>query len=292
MVSEMVKNIKSQSAMEYLMTYGWSILIISVILGIMFQLGVFSSSSFSVRTPPGACQIVRNPVSVSLVGQCSGVLPKYVAGGFSYSLMSASNMPLLNKFTFVGWINNKPPLPGESGDSIVSSVCGIYTGRGATSWSASFDPCACIYVSNSMNVGCAGYASVANLKYGVWYMVATTVDASGNLVDYVYGDGQQQSANYNFGQQIATSITTYWIGAYDTQMPNDALNGSIANVQVYNTSLSASDIQMLYSGGIGEPPPFLNNIVAWWPLNGDFKDYSGNGHHINIATNILFVPQK
>ncbi len=37
---------RAQSAMEYLMTYGWAILIIAVVLGALFSLGVFSSSSF------------------------------------------------------------------------------------------------------------------------------------------------------------------------------------------------------------------------------------------------------
>jgi hypothetical protein len=40
------KNPKAQSAMEYLMTYGWAILIIAVVLGALFSLGVFSSGSF------------------------------------------------------------------------------------------------------------------------------------------------------------------------------------------------------------------------------------------------------
>jgi hypothetical protein len=35
----------AQSAMEYLMTYGWAILIIAIVLGSLFSLGVFSSSS-------------------------------------------------------------------------------------------------------------------------------------------------------------------------------------------------------------------------------------------------------
>jgi hypothetical protein len=35
---------KAQSAMEYLMTYGWAILIIAVVLGALFSLGVFSGS--------------------------------------------------------------------------------------------------------------------------------------------------------------------------------------------------------------------------------------------------------
>ncbi|MEM4034545.1 MAG: hypothetical protein QW257_01275 [Candidatus Micrarchaeaceae archaeon] len=40
------KSVKAQSAMEYLMTYGWAILIIAVVLGALFSLGLFSASSF------------------------------------------------------------------------------------------------------------------------------------------------------------------------------------------------------------------------------------------------------
>ena len=41
----MGKKLKAQSAMEYLMTYGWAILIIAVVLGALFSLGVFSGTS-------------------------------------------------------------------------------------------------------------------------------------------------------------------------------------------------------------------------------------------------------
>ena len=37
--------LKAQSAMEYLMTYGWAILIISVVLASLFSLGVFNSGT-------------------------------------------------------------------------------------------------------------------------------------------------------------------------------------------------------------------------------------------------------
>ncbi len=52
------RNSKSQSAMECLMTYGWAILIISVVLATLFQLGVFSGV-LSPRARPGQCQVVR-----------------------------------------------------------------------------------------------------------------------------------------------------------------------------------------------------------------------------------------
>ncbi len=43
---------KAQSAMEYLMTYGWSILVIAVVIGVLFELGVFNSGGNAL---PNAC---------------------------------------------------------------------------------------------------------------------------------------------------------------------------------------------------------------------------------------------
>ncbi|ASI13968.1 hypothetical protein Mia14_0665 [Candidatus Mancarchaeum acidiphilum] len=42
----MTKNFKAQSAMEYLMTYGWAILIIAIVLAALYILGVFNGSAF------------------------------------------------------------------------------------------------------------------------------------------------------------------------------------------------------------------------------------------------------
>ncbi len=49
---------KAQSAMEYLMTYGWAILIIAVVLGALFSLGVFKGTvgSHCIAVPPFTCQ--------------------------------------------------------------------------------------------------------------------------------------------------------------------------------------------------------------------------------------------
>ncbi len=49
---------KAQSAMEYLMTYGWAILIIAVVLGILYFLGVFNSTPLPLvclQNPPFLC---------------------------------------------------------------------------------------------------------------------------------------------------------------------------------------------------------------------------------------------
>ena len=52
--------IKNQSAMEYLMTYGWSILIIAVVLGALSFLGIFNPVTFAPKATAGGCQVVKN----------------------------------------------------------------------------------------------------------------------------------------------------------------------------------------------------------------------------------------
>ncbi len=63
---------RSQSAMEYLMTYGWAILIIAVVLGVLFQLGVFGGANLAPKATPGSCQVERTVAGTSLAGMCQG----------------------------------------------------------------------------------------------------------------------------------------------------------------------------------------------------------------------------
>jgi len=106
---------KAQSAMEYLMTYGWAILIIAVVLAALFQLGVFNPMTFAPKAPPGSCQVFRpnGPGTTSFInleGVCSGELPQYTAetapSGQNYVLVpfSAYNGKLGNPLTVVAWI--------------------------------------------------------------------------------------------------------------------------------------------------------------------------------------------
>ncbi|MGC9205412.1 MAG: hypothetical protein ACP5FN_04040, partial [Candidatus Micrarchaeia archaeon] len=60
---------KAQSAMEYLMTYGWAILIIAVVLGALFSLGVFNGASLlGTSCVAGSGYLCQNPV-LSTSGQ-------------------------------------------------------------------------------------------------------------------------------------------------------------------------------------------------------------------------------
>jgi hypothetical protein len=76
-----MKRHKAQSAMEYLMTYGWAILIIAVVLGALFSLGVFSGNNIlgtaCIAASGYLCQTPifshSNGNVVVLVGQNTGV---------------------------------------------------------------------------------------------------------------------------------------------------------------------------------------------------------------------------
>jgi hypothetical protein len=50
---KMHKAKKAQSAMEYLMTYGWAILIVIIVAAALYALGVFNPATFTGRTATG-----------------------------------------------------------------------------------------------------------------------------------------------------------------------------------------------------------------------------------------------
>ncbi len=78
-----MKTFRSQSAMEYLMTYGWAIIIVAIVLGALFSMGVFNAANFMPKAPPGSCQVFRpsgagTTTNINLMGTCSGI-PQFVA---------------------------------------------------------------------------------------------------------------------------------------------------------------------------------------------------------------------
>jgi len=297
--------IKAQSAMEYLMTYGWAILIIAVVLGALFQLGVFNANNFAPKAPPGACQVFRpnGPYTTSFInleGICSGELPQYTAQIYGttnsyiwYSSMSLGSNIMQSGYTIAVWVNYHSQPAGCPSTVIVR--LGNYTGSGypyvgidaGCPLSAPTSPYAIICTYNNGGVCGGGSITICctpALQYNRWYFLAATYNPSltaNNLVFYENG-------------QIVGQLTTYPTTfnairqAYLSINYGPTFNFSLANVQAYNTSLSANEIQALYLEGIGGAPIRLQNLVAWWPLNGNANDYSGNGNNGQI-NNANFV---
>jgi len=281
---------KAQSAMEYLMTYGWAILIIAVVLGALFQLGVFNASNFAPKVPPGSCQVFRPNGSgttsfINLEGVCSGELPQYVAqfSGSSAQIIVNHEYFQDNSFTILAW-GYWPPgtnlaSPGTpngdlgyawSGPSVGDEGFGIFSR--SDHWYLNF---------YGDDLECS-----AGPVAGRWYQFGASWNASTKL-QTIWVNGAANCTRTSSGNLITNSplyigsgVGT-WDGAY--------MDGSISNIQIYNASLSASQIQQLYQEGIGGAPIDLQNLVGWWPLNGNANDYSGNGNNGQINGGVTFV---
>lgn len=281
---EFCKHAKLQSAMEYLMTYGWAILIIAVVLGALFQLGIFNASTFTPKAPPGACHVFRpnGPSTTSFInlqGICNGELPQYVASFQSpaYVLMSASSaLQPTSAITVSMWLN----FPGFYGETDT-----IRMGPGAFNYRLAMNSAAPyrnifwqIYVN-----GIEQSISSQNFAPNTWYLVTATY-GSGFVTLYV--NGVSSSSVAATGSITETSGYQLELNAYDASAQTKL---QMANVQLYNSSLSSNEIIALYNEGIGGAPVKLSNLVGWWPLNGDAKDYSGNNNNGVPTTGVSFT---
>ncbi len=280
-----MKTLALQSAMEYLMTYGWAILIIAVVLGALFGLGFFNSANLAPKVAAGACQVYRpqGPGTTSFInleGTCNNELPQYVAKfngyGANYILTPTSSglSGYPNGFTWSIWVlsNNNWANSGGSnsgnpmtqymaGGEIQDLMFGFDSGHPGMRAEAAYSGCTAHDIGD-------GITNTA----GRWMFYVMTYNG---VVLSLYTNGAD-SGSSNQPCSLATAMATSGIYIGGGQTCFCTWNGMIANVQVYNTSLSSNEVMALYQGGIGGTPLSLDYLVGWWPLNGNANDYSGN----------------
>ncbi len=277
---------KAQSAMEYLMTYGWAIIIIALVFALLFKIGVFNLNLLGPRLAPGGCQVYRpyGPFTLQLMaltGVCTGELPQFVgtfgysaplsnAGTANLSVLSVRGMPTMNsinrqQITLTAWVRSGVPGPTETV---------FYYGITPSSPSPPYNGIYLNINSGICNNGMLIVLYTTNtcmystpLPVGKWFFFAMEYDGF-NSVGYTTING-----NTVVGSGAATAP---YIPANASLLIATPWNGTIANIQQYNIALSANDVQSIYVEGVGGAPIELQNLVAWWPLNGNGDDYSGN----------------
>jgi hypothetical protein len=288
-----------QSAMEYLMTYGWAILIIAVVLGVLFQLGVFSSSSFSVRAPPGGCQVFRpsgpwTTKNANLVGVCTGQLPQYVATiGSSSQITIPAQASYLRpqSLSMSAWVYISP-------NNACFSTCTLnFFSFGSVRIFKDSDQCTTGQSLSNIEFGFEVWNGLPSPPYdgynfndvcgnnaGRWYnligIFSSSTGGSQLYIDGVQATSQSIVPPLNYGGATTAIVSAGSGGLFQ-----------IANIQFYNATLDLNQAKALYRGGIGGAPVNLQNLIGWWPLNGDSKDYSGNGNN-GAATGVSFANQK
>lgn len=271
---------KAQSAMEYLTTYGWAILIVVVVIVALDGLGIFNPSTFVARAQPGACDVYRpyGPGTAQLVnlqGVCGTEIPKTVAGfngnNAQINVANSGLFALTNGMSMSAWIYENGS--GTSSQDVISkATSGTNTGYilGTTNkWSS---VSLSLYVNGNWQTITANYPGSNS-----WNYIAGTYNG---VTMSLYVNGALAASSSQPGN-ILTNNNNLTIGSG----PN-YFTGWMSNVEIYNASLSANQINQNYLRGIGGPPGDLQNLVGWWPLNSDVNDYSGNQN--NGASSTIF----
>ena len=85
--------------------------------------------------------------------------------------------------------------------------------------------------------------------------------------------------------KIGDGTNTQVLGQYyDYYFP-----GEISNLQLYGLTLSAGQVMQLYKEGISGVPASSSTLLAWYPLDGDASDYSGNNNNGQLFGNADFA---
>ncbi len=270
---------RSQSAMEYLMTYGWAVLIIAVVLAALVSLGAFNSALWGPRASAGSCKLFRTTAITTLEGVCNNVIPQTAAqltsGSSSISVSSPSpSLAPTSQVSAFAWIDPAAVYPAYPYSSVSFPCPGIVEySNGAPSTGYA------LYLAGD----CGGTAGIRGIVEGSGSEISGAISPNTwTFVGLTY-NGVDVCVLVNTIPTCAAVSTTmtyasshFYIG--QSTFGDGGFPGSIADVQVYNTSLDANQVQALYMEGIGGVPVNLQYIVGWWPLNGDFNDYSGNGN--------------
>jgi hypothetical protein len=272
----------AQSVLEFLVSYAWMFLIIAIVAYVLYILGAYTPN-LSPHAIAGTCQVSRpyGPYTTYLValdGTCNNLPPAYV-GELSQSSGGHIIIPLQspaissNQLTLVFWltITGSGRYPQNiltvNGTPEAFSICQQGTvGNTTTPWQFIV-----LTINTSENVSDSGTDAFL-------YVNNTLVDAPPQHFSPTSSNG------INIGGAISGNHNCLPI----MNTPYYGLNGEISNLQVYDTVLTKGQMKELYLEGLGGEPITLQNLLAWWPLNGDTSDYSGNGRSSGSTAGIAF----
>jgi hypothetical protein len=294
---------RSQSAMEYLMTYGWAILAVAVVLGAMLSVATIT---ISPRAAPGACHVLRpegpgTSEYMTLEGICNNELPEYVfssRGVGDYLVVGGSNSPasslnIQDNLTVMAWVYVNGIPYHDIVDKELQYGLKLDDNNSPHPCSPSNSKGYCLEWDTSNNWVGRSYP-IPNGRYDEWIFVAASISynsISKTSNKRAYANGQLLGNETDSGR-LSYYNSVYTIGAispggFSGYGDAEWFNGSITNVQIYNTSLDPNSVMAVYKEGIGGAPISLSSLIGWWPLNDNGNDYGGNLNN-GQTTNIIY----
>ncbi len=190
------------------------------------------------------------------------------------SLPNTANI-VSSQFTVSAWVNvntfQDGRILGNDGYGNYNGQFGLFTNSGGVG----------VLLQNSAS------SSQTQISYGytttgTWIYVVATYN--GTAVKLYFNGSLVSQATPSLSMNTAS---TYSMNIGTEGNAQTFFDGQISNVQLYNTALSALQIQKMYQEGVSNLP-MSGNVVGWWPLNGNANDYSGNGNN-GTATSVPYT---
>ncbi len=220
-----------------------------------------------------------------------------LAASFNPSVSSMIVMQQLNatpltkstSFTFSAWLYGYGPTTG--GETIANSSSNnnnagfdlLFSklGGGQSDYVLSIAPCC--------NNRVPWPNGVDSLPLDTWEMVTAEYNTTTGIASVYLNSTLFVSKNVGKGLTVGQLLPVY-LGSNSVSGGADStFNGLMSDTQLYNATLDQNQISSLYSEGTGGAPLSLSSLVAWWPLNGNANDYSGNGND-GLAYNLTYTP--
>jgi hypothetical protein len=253
---------KSQSAMEYLTTYGWSILVIAVVVAVLFALGAFNGPNQGATS---SCLAISGYQCTMPTLYSNGTM-SFLAGQVSSSL------------TIVGAACSLSSTPPQTIPTLTNTIT-VGPNQAATVFASG-----CTLSSNAIGTKFTGYLWVqysngAIIQIGkvstyvqVQVAAAQALGPNGRIayVPITVTNGQGSSTGANFQQSITFNPST---SAYSANEASD-----LGNIRFYQGST------LLYSWCETGCTSASSSATFWIKIPG------GVGSNSNALVNMTFLP--
>lgn len=257
----------------------------------------------------GSCQVNPNDSVLSAVatlyanmeGSCADYLLSKVQPSSNYSMVVGNSLPqyaakfngassyievpdtaqltLGSTFTFSFWLNKSASQPYAQPSVIGKPNSGQLLIYLHTSGGSSNNQNAVFKYVDSSGITHDGYIT-SNFPSAAWTYLAATFN--GNVLTwYINGNQVDQYIGLN---APSANINTLYLGYGDNYF-----SGEMANVQIYNASLTNAQVGAIYRGGLLSQPVSYSNLIAWFPLQSDTNGYA-NSYSPGFPNNVAFVP--
>ena len=184
-------------------------------------------------------------------------------------------------FTFSAWIN--PSNLSSCGDLSTGPTCQIFNKENEYEL-ALYSNGTLAWALNNSAPGWTWIPTNVVVRKNTWSYITLTYNGSKVIA---YKNAYMYSPTLADGP-VGRTNNPLRIGARGGTAPAyQFFTGSIADIQIYNISLTPQQIIYEYQQGIEGVPVSGKGIVAWYPLQGNVNDYSGYGNN-GTATNVIF----